>query len=115
MTLAAGSLKDRIRIERQSANVEAGTGHVEDVWSSLATRRASILPTKSDDKNAASGLYAEATTEIRFRYDASLSDLDETDRIVDLLTSAVYEIVGQPINERNENRVYKVMAVRRSR
>lgn len=104
--MRAGRLRHVVTLERQSATQDA-MGQRVDVWTTIATVRASIEPLRGKEFIAASGERAELTTRIRIRYSGDVSGLRPRDRVNH--GGNLYDIVAPPINTDERDRELQLM------
>lgn len=107
--MRAGRLRHVVTLERQSATQDA-MGQRVDVWTTIATVRASVEPIRGNEFIAASGERAELTTRIRIRYSADVSGLRARDRVNH--GGDIYEIDAPPINTDQRNKELQLMCRR---
>jgi len=103
--LKAGALRHKIRIE-SGKDVQDSTGNITRTWSTFATVRASIEPLSGKEFFRAHSINEQFTVRVRLRY---LSGLDTDKRIVDTVTSEIYNILAI-VNVDRRNREIEIMA-----
>ena len=99
-------------IQRQTT-AKDGVGQLQDVWTEIATRRASLEPLNGREYFTASGENSDVTTRIRLRHDETVAVLKPYDRIIDESQSpqVVYDIQSV-INPRERDRELVLMCRR---
>lgn len=87
--MKARRLRHTVTLERR-ATAQDSAGQRNDVWSLIATTRASIDDTGGREGDQRSGEFAKTVTEIWLRWQAKLADLSPADRLVH--GAVVYDI-----------------------
>lgn len=110
--MIAGRLRRALSVQRQGSTKNS-RGEFTDAWTELANRRGAVRPLVGKEFWSGSGEHSEVTTEIRFRYDATVGAMRPKDRIVDAATSpnTVYD-VQSVLNVREGGRELVVMCAR---
>lgn len=92
MTLAAGRLKDLVRLERQEVSQDPVTGEVTTTWVTVAEHiPAEIVALSAREFIAAGATQAEVTARIKIRYRAGVI---ASMRMVDERMGTPYGLVG---------------------
>lgn len=110
--MRTGNLRRTVTVQRQTSSKDA-VGQLQDSWTTLVTRRASLEPLNGREYFAASGENSEVSTRIRMRYDSTVATIKQHDRIIDASVSpqVVYDIESI-INPRERNREVILMCRR---
>ena len=109
--MLAGTLKQRVSVERLGS-AQDSFGQVTEVWTVLASRRASIDPISGKEYYIKSGEGSAISTKIVLRYDSLLQDVSSADRVVN--GSDVYDIESV-INTSSANHELILMCVLRDK
>lgn len=88
VNIAAGSMRDRVRIESRTAARDATGGAIE-TWTEVFTTWANVEPLTGSELQEAQKQWSEATYEIGIRY---RSGLDSTMRAFHVDTGLYYDI-----------------------
>ena len=102
-----GRLHHTLTAQRQTTAQDA-MGQPAQIWTDIATRRASIEPLNGREYLRASGEGSDVSTRIRLRYDATIGVLKAYDRLIDQSVSPmqVYDIESVIVpRERNREMV----------
>ena len=113
MTIPAGKMNKRIRIERRYQTQDA-MGQPSESWLTLYTRKASIKNTSGGTSKSATGIVATHTDEISIRYDLETKKVQTTDRVYVISTGEYYDI-EQIENVMQTDRVLNLQCKHRSR
>lgn len=108
-----GQLTEKITILRQTDETNA-TGQLLDDWNDLATRRAKIVTKSGTEKNDGAGEFGLLGYEIKIRYDASLQDVSNSDRIRNDFNGKIFDILAV-INKDAANKVLVFVCEERKR
>lgn len=108
MTVRAGDLRQRVKIERATVVQDAHNQEIE-TWAELAESWAFIEPLQGREFFDGRTVLGDTSARIRMRY---RTDLKKTDRIVDLETNDVWEIEAV-LDVDSRRRELAIMAVHR--
>lgn len=116
--MRAGTLDRRIALQRQSST-PSDTGEEQVTWSTLAQRWANKSPVAGIERYGGQQLEAREQVEFRLRWDASVSDLQPADRIIEPAADAtappersIYDIIA--VLEVGRHEVLRVFTTRRA-
>lgn len=111
MSLEAGSLRDRVNIQKRVNDIDPVTGETRIIWQN-ETGRGERVPARIEDVSqrdqiAAQAMQSQVSARITLRYLPWLTSLH---RIVDL-DGHVYTIEGPPIRDKESRRESMVLSV----
>tara|TARA_R100000541_G_scaffold243_1_gene908 strand:- start:4409 stop:4762 length:354 start_codon:yes stop_codon:yes gene_type:complete len=91
--IPAGQLNKRIVIQRR-ASTQDNMGQETESWSVLASRKASIKMTAGGETVSKTGELSTNMFDIKIRYDQDTKTATTADRVVNMSTNDVYDIVS---------------------
>tara|TARA_Y100000310_G_scaffold325782_1_gene389813 strand:+ start:284 stop:613 length:330 start_codon:yes stop_codon:yes gene_type:complete len=106
--MAAGRLRDRITVERQTTT-EDEFGNTVGGWSALLTLWADVRETPGKERIAAGRLEASRTATIRVRKSAQSDGITAADRIV--YRGATWNITSAPVEVSNRGAMLELLCV----
>ena len=102
--MVAGSLHDRVRFERR-ANTVDDFGNQGGVWETIVETRARIRVLSGREPELADKAESTLTVEVTVRYQAALASLRGDDRMVDVATGEVFDILWTANKDRRSRMI----------
>lgn len=110
MTISAGELCHRVRIERKVQSRSSGTGAISWTWETIPNGRdwAAIEPLSAREFVAAAAVQSKVTGRIKMRY---RGDVTSAMRVVHESKNVAYSIEGPPLADKKSGVEYMTLAV----